>query len=360
MDKQLTRPRQKRSFARLAAAILIVIFAVIVIFADVIAPYDHSAQSRQSVSAPATNIRFRDAEGNLHFRPFIYGRRLADPLMLRYEEVETETFPLGVFVKGERYSLFGFIPAETHLFGVVSENPNAPRINLLGTDTLGRDRFSRLMIAIRFSLIVCPIGALLAALIGIGIGMVSGYSHRVVDTILMGVADSMLALPTLILILAARAAFPLELPPLSAATLLLLIFALTGWAGIARLSRGLVRSLREKEFVLAARSIGLSEARILFRHILPNAAPVLITQFLIMLPYFLLSEAALSFLGIGLQEPAPSLGNMLAAAGDITQLTRQPFLLLSPAIAILLFVLSIRTIAPENNLIQSGPAPVQK
>jgi peptide/nickel transport system permease protein len=210
------------------------------------------------------------------------------------------------------------------------------------------------MIAIRFSLLVCPIGALVAALIGILVGMVSGYSHRTIDTILMGVADSMLALPTLILILAARAAFPLELPPVSAATLLLVIFALTGWAGMARLTRGLVRSLRQKEFVLAARSIGLTEARVLVRHILPNAAPVLITQFLIMLPYFLLSEAALSFLGVGLQEPAPSLGNMLAAAGDITQLTRQPFLLLSPAIAIFLFVLAIRKVAPPDNKLQKG------
>ena len=359
MGDSPTKPKRKRSFARLAAVLLLVIFAVIVLFADVIAPYDHSAQSRQSLSAPATHIRFRDTEGNFHLRPFIHARRLADPLMLRYEEVETEQFPLGLFVKGEGYALFGFIPAETHLFGVASENSSAPRLNLLGTDALGRDRFSRLMIAIRFSLIVCPIGALLAALIGIFIGMVSGYSHRIIDTILMGVADSMLALPTLILILAARAAFPLELPPLSAATLLLLIFALTGWAGIARLSRGLVRSLREKEFVLAARSIGLSEVRVLFRHILPNAAPVLITQFLIMLPYFLLSEAALSFLGVGLQEPAPSLGNMLAAAGDITQLTRQPFLLLSPAIAIFLFVLSIRSIAPDN-MIQTGSVTVRK
>jgi len=360
VDTQPPRPKRKRSIARLAAAVLIALFALIVIFADVIAPYDHSAQSRQTISAPATNIRFRDVEGNLHLRPFIYARRLADPLMLRYEEAQTERFPIGLFVKDDRYAMFGFIPAETHLFGVVSENPNAPRIHLLGTDALGRDRFSRLMTAIRFSLIVCPLGALLAAIIGIFIGMVSGYSHRIIDTILMGVADSMLALPTLILILAARAAFPLELTPLSAATLLLLIFALTGWAGMARLTRGLVRSLREKEFVLAARSIGLTEARVLFRHILPNAAPVLITQFLIMLPYFLLSEAALSFLGVGLQEPAPSLGNMLAAAGDITQLTRQPFLLLSPAIAIFVFVLSIRLIAPKSDPIRSETATTQK
>ena len=353
VEDQSLRAGHKRSLVRRAAALLIVLFVLVVLFADFIAPYDHTAQSRRTISAPRTPIRFRDAEGNFYLRPFIYARHLADPLMLRYEEIETERFPLGLFVKGEKYSVFGLVPAETHLFGVISEDPGAPRIDLLGTDALGRDRFSRLLIAIRFSLLVCPIGALVAAAIGILIGMVSGYSHRIIDAVLMGVADSMLALPTLILILAARAAFPLELPPFRAATLLLLIFALTGWAGMARLTRGLVRSLREKEYVLAARSIGLTEARVLFRHILPNAAPVLIAQFLIMLPYFLLSEAALSFLGVGLQEPAPSLGNMLAAAGDITQLTRQPFLLLSPAIAIFLFVLAIRLIAPEYDPIDT-------
>ncbi|MDM7921238.1 MAG: ABC transporter permease, partial [Pyrinomonadaceae bacterium] len=161
----------------------------------------------------------------------------------------------------------------------------------------------------------------------------------------MGVADAILSLPTLVLILAARAAFPLELPAITAGFLLVTIFAVFGWAEMARLTRSLVRSLREREFVLAARSIGLSPAHILFRHILPNAAGPILTQATIMLPTFLLAEVSLSFLGVGLQEPVPSLGNMLAAAGDITQLSRQPLLLLSPAIAIFLFVMAVRLAA---------------
>jgi peptide/nickel transport system permease protein len=347
MDEPREKSKKHFSFARRVAAALILIFIVVVVFADFIAPYDYAAQSRQAISAPPSTIRFRDSEGNFE-RPFIYSRRLADPLTYRYDESETEKYPIGLFVQGDPYRLFGLIQTRTHLFGVSSEDPAAPRLHFLGTDVLGRDRFSRLLIAIRFSLLVCPIGAALACLIGVLIGLVSGYANRIIDTILMGASDSMLALPTLVLILAARAAFPLELPPMRAAMLLILIFALTGWASMARLTRGVVRSLKEMEFVLAARSIGLSELRVLFRHILPNAAPVLITQTLIMLPYFLLSEVALSFLGVGLQEPEPSLGNMLAAASDITQLARQPFLLLSPAIAIFLFVLAIRMIADEK------------
>ena len=339
------KAKRRRPTARIAAAVLLILFAIVFAFADLLAPYSPTAQSRQEISAPPSVIRFRDREGSIQLRPFIHRRRLADPLMYRYEEIETEKFPIEFFVPGEPYRLFGLIPASTHFFGVAAVTPDAPRLYLLGTDVLGRDRFSRLLFAVRFSLIVCPLGAALACLIGILIGLFSGYSNRIIDTILMGAADSMLALPTLILILAARAAFPLELPPMTAATLLIVIFALTGWAEMARLTRGVVRSLKEKEFILAARSIGLTEFRVLFRHILPNAAPVLITQAVVILPYFLLAEVALSFLGVGLQEPAPSLGNMLAAASDISQLARQPFLLLTPAIVIFAFVLAVRLIA---------------
>jgi peptide/nickel transport system permease protein len=194
-------------------------------------------------------------------------------------------------------------------------------------------------------MIVSPLGALLACLIGILIGIVSGYASRVIDTVLMGAADAMLSLPTLIIILAARAAFPLELPPMTAALLLVSIFALTGWAEIARLTRSLVISMREREFVLAAKAGGLTQPRILFRHILPNISRPLLTQATLILPLFLLAEAALSFLGVGLQEPEPSLGNMLAAAGDVTLLRTSPFELLSPALAIFIFVLGVRLLS---------------
>ncbi len=347
-DEYSARKRKRISTARRLAAAVLFLFVAVVVLADFLAPYDYTAQSRQATSAPPSTVRIRDENGGLR-RPFIYQRRLADPLTFRYEEIAENKYALGLLVEGDPHNLFGLIQTRIHLFGVMSDDPSAPRLHLLGTDALGRDRFSRLLIAIRFSLLVSPVGAALACLLGILIGLISGYAGRAIDTILMGAADSMLALPTLVLILAARAAFPLELPPMRAAVLLILIFALTGWATMARLTRGVVRSLKEMEFVLAARSIGLSELRVLFRHILPNAAPVLITQSLILLPYFLLSEVALSFLGVGLQEPEPSLGNMLAAASDITQLARQPFLLLAPAIVIFLFVLAIRTLAPDTD-----------
>lgn len=320
-----------------AAWAVLALFAFVVLFGDFIAPYDHTTQLRASPSAPRTRI-------HLGPTPFIYRSSLADPLNRTYEEDASRTYQIVFLVEGEPYHLFGLIPARTHLFGV--GDPTV-RVHLLGTDELGRDRFSRLIQAIKFSLIVCPLGALLAWLIGVAIGLMSGYSRNWIDTGLMGIADSMLALPALILILAARAAFPLELPPMRAATLLIVIFAVTGWAEIARLTRGLVRSLERREFVLAARAIGLSDPRIMIRHILPNALPTIARQGLVMLPYFLLAEVALSFLGVGLQDPAPSLGNLLAAASDINRLRSDPFLVLAPGFVIAVFVLAIRLVGGQ-------------
>lgn len=344
--------RKKRdlwsAWVKRAAWAILTVFAAIVLFAEFLAPYDPGSQVRATPSAPISSMHFRDEAGRFNLRPSIYKLELTDALNGIYAADRSQSYPLGLFVEGEPYKLLGFIPSRTHLFGVIGSGGDVPRVHLLGTDALGRDRFSRLLVAAKFSLIVTPLGALLAFLIGVLVGLVSGYVGRTADTAIMGVTDTVLALPTLILILAARAAFPLDLPPLRAATLLVMIFAFTGWAEIARLTRGIVRSIKEREFILAARSIGLSESRILFRHILPNAAGPLLTQATIMLPYFLLSEVALSFLGVGVQEPQPSLGNMLAAAADISQLQRSPLLLLSPAIVIFLFVVAIRVAADRR------------
>jgi peptide/nickel transport system permease protein len=152
----------------------------------------------------------------------------------------------------------------------------------------------------------------------------------------------MMALPDLVLILAARAALPIELPTARAAAFLVVIFVVVGWAEMARLVRGLVLELREREYVTAARALGMTEARVLFRHILPNAARPVLVQLSLMLPAFLLAETALSYLGVGVQEPEVSWGKMLTEASELSLLREQPLVLLSPAVAISLFVLGVR------------------
>ena len=341
MSEHLSRDsftRRRTDRVAIFGWLLIGLFALSAILAGFLAPYHYSAQSRSEPSAPATTIHFSG------LTPIIHARRVEDPLRRTYTEDTSVAFPVGFFVRGSSYKLLGIGETDIHLFGVRSTSGISPKINLLGTDQLGRDRFSRLLYAVRFSLIVASIGVLVACLVGISIGGVSGYAGRPVDTFLMGTTDAMLALPTLILILGVRAAFPLELPMTRAALLLLLIFGLTGWAEMARLTRGLVLSLRKREFVVAAVALGVSQTRVLFRHILPNILPSLRTRALLLLPTFLLAEVALSYLGVGLQEPEPSLGNMLTAASDLDQLRSQPFSVLSPALAVLLFTLGVRLI----------------
>jgi len=338
--------KQGKGALRVGIALLVALYLV-AIFADFIAPYDYREQTRQEPSAPPSTIRLRDSSGTLHMRPFIYQQKLTDPRNQVYEDDTSYIYPLALFVEGPAYSLLGVIPTNIHLFGLSggqSASVDRARIRLLGTDQLGRDRFSRLMYAIRFSLFVSPLGTILACLIGVIFGAFSGYAGRTVDTVMMGVADTMISLPTLILILAARAAFPLELPLLTAAVLLIAIFALTGWAEMARLTRGLVRSVREREYILAARSIGLTETRILVRHVLPNISRPLLVQATLMLPAFLLAEVALSFLGVGVQDPEPSLGNLLSSAADMSLLRNSPLVMLSPALVIVLFVFGVRLI----------------
>jgi peptide/nickel transport system permease protein len=360
------RARARRRLARrwklIAGLGIVSTFYVVAVLANFIAPYDASEQSRRQPLAPPAAIRFRDTDGRWHARPFVYRLRLADPLARTYSEDTATRLTLTLFPRGHAYKLFGLIPADRHLFGVAREShrssdpsqnadapPNAPaateRVYLLGTDELGRDRLSRLLMASRFSLAVGPLGTLLAGVLGVFLGCVSGYAGRRVDALLMRAADAMLALPDLVLILAARAAFPLVLPPARAGLLLVAIFIAIGWAEMARLARGLVLGLREREFVLAAVSLGLTETRILFRHILPNASRPLVVQLSLMLPAFLLAETALSFLGVGVQEPAASWGNMLVAAGNLTLLAQQPLVLLAPAFAIFLFVLGVRLLS---------------
>lgn len=360
------RGRARRRLARrwklIAGLGIVSTFYVVAVLANFIAPYDASEQSRQQPLAPPTSIRFRDWEGRWHARPFIYRLRLTDPLAHTYSEDASARFPLTLFPRGHSYKLLGLFTTDRHLFGVVRDSQQtadpalradtppradapAQRIYVLGTDEFGRDRLSRLLMASRFSLAVGPLGTLLAGMLGVFLGCVSGYAGRRVDALLMRAADAMLALPDLVLILAARAAFPLVLPPTRAGLLLVAIFVAIGWAEMARLARGLVLGLREREFVLAAVSLGLTETRILFRHILPNASRPLVVQLSLMLPAFLLAETALSFLGVGVQEPAASWGNMLVAAGNLTLLAQQPLVLLSPAFAIFLFVLGVRLLS---------------
>src|SRR5581483_2370057 len=206
---------RRRGKALSAGLSVVGIFYLVALFADFLAPYDYRAQSRREPLAPPAALHF------CGLRLCLYAQQLIDPLERRYATDTQQSYPLAFFMRGYSYRLFGVITTNVHLFGVRSEELNAPQAHLLGTDALGRDRLARLLVAARFSLVVGPTALILASLLGVLIGCLAGYAARCVDAVLMRVADVMLALPTLLLALAARAAFPPELPPRRAAFLLI-------------------------------------------------------------------------------------------------------------------------------------------
>lgn len=310
--------RVLRESKQIGLTILAVLY-LLSLFGGFIAPYNHRSQAKGTPFLPPTRIHFFDEQGTFHLRPFVYRPRITDRLLFAYDEERTQSHPLRFFVRGERYDWLGVMESSWHLVGVAG-GENAPRLHLLGTDGLGRDVLARLLYAGQISLVIGPIGLLLAYLIGVSLGAFSGYFGGLLDSVLMRAAEIVMSLPTLILILAFRAAFPLSVTPRQVAMMMLTIFAAVGWAEVARLTRNLALAERVKDYVTSAVSLGANHARIVARHILPNIRTPLLTQFALTAPTFILAEITLSFLGVGVQEPNASWGTMLADAKELSVL----------------------------------------
>jgi peptide/nickel transport system permease protein len=298
------------------------------LLADFLAPYPYAAMhDRHGFHPPMlTRIHCVDETGRW-VRPFVYGIAISDPMAkgyAGYTEDRTTRYPIRFFVRGEARRMLSVIPTQRRLFGVDSPG----RLYLLGSDQFGRDLFSRILEGAKVSLSVGLAGAALSMLIGISIGGVAGYRGGQTDFLLMRAAELMLAVPSLYLLLILRQSLGDELRSTHLHGLIVLILALIGWTPQARVTRGMVLALREREFVIAARALGASAPRLLFRHMLPNALPVALATATAQVPVFILSEAALSFLGLGIAEPAASWGNLLAAAQNVRALTDFTWLLL--------------------------------
>jgi ABC-type dipeptide/oligopeptide/nickel transport system permease subunit len=230
-----------------------------------------------------------------------------------------------IFVVGLAASLVAPHPYAAQFRAHTSEPPSAAF--LLGTDDLGRDRFSRLLFATRLSLLMAPATAAATMVLVAGLGLVSGWRHDWLDSGLLIVSDLFLSLPLLFLVLTLRALLPLNVGPEASIACLAVVLAAAGWPTGTRVIRAVVLGLRTSPAVIHARAYGCGTMRLLGVHVLPRLRSPLAAQFWILIPAFLMAEANLGVLGLGVSEPVPSLGNLVAELRDYERIPEAPWML---------------------------------
>jgi ABC-type dipeptide/oligopeptide/nickel transport system permease subunit len=229
-----------------------------------------------------------------------------------------------------------------------SPNVGASRRFPLGTDELGRDRLSRLLYGSRVSLLLAPAAALLATFIAAMVGGMAGYLGGWRERLIMRSVDLFLSLPWLFLLITVRALLPLNVSPAASVSITFALLGLLGWAGPARVVRAGVRSLTSSDFVLQARACGCRGSRLLVMHVLPNLKPILQAQFWISVPAFILAEANLGLLGLGVAEPLPSWGNLLRGLESYGAVRSNPWTL-APMLLLVVVMGSLQLVFPGED-----------
>ena len=334
---QLIWWRFKKHKLSVVGMCILSVFIVISIIPEFIAPYSSVQRNPDYVMGPPQALRFRNAEGHFTIVPHIFGvksERDMETLELIYTKVPEKAKPVKLFVRGEKYRLFGIIPGSLHLFGIEDGF-----VHLWGTDSLGRDLFSRTIYATRTSLSIGVLGLIIAFYIGLLLGGISGYFGGWIDNGIQRFIEFVRSIPTFPLWMGLAAAMPREWSPQRVYFVLTIILGLIGWTSLARRVRSKLISIREEDFIMSARLAGAGDFRIIFKHMIPSFMSYIIVDLSIAFPSMILSETSLSFIGLGLRPPVTSWGVLLKASQNIRSISSSPWMFI-PAIFVILAVLA--------------------
>ena len=340
MIKDVFKQLFKDKFAKVALFLLAFIY-VCLIFADFLAPYTKDFSDRSMAYVPPSVVFTIDENGKLS-KPYTYNyiREFdQDNLQMVYKLDRSKKYYLKFFSQGQSYKFLGLIPMKRHLVTVDDDG----RLFLLGSDINGRDVFSRLLFGGRISMTIGFLALLVLFPIGLLYGGISGYFGGKVDVIMMRFAEAVMSVPSFYLLIILASILPSGMTSVQRFLLIVIILALIGWAGFARVVRGMVLSIKNEEFVQAAKTIGQSKLGIIVKHILPQTTSYVIVAMTLSVPSYILSESGLSFLGLGIQQPDASWGNMLKEAQEFTNIIYRPWLL-TPGFLIFIAVLSFNLI----------------
>lgn len=330
----------KDKFAKIALIVLAIIYFAL-FFADFIAPYTKDFSDRTMAYVPPSKI-FVIGENGKFSKPYTYNYTRSfdnENLRIVYNLDRSQKHYVKFFAKGQPYKFLGIIPASRHLVTTDSDG----RLFLLGTDINGRDVFSRLLFGGRISMTIGFLALFVLFPIGLLYGGIAGYFGGIVDTLMMRFAEAIMSIPSFYLLIILASILPAGMTSVQRFILIVVILAMIGWAGFARVVRGMVLSIKNQEFVQAAKSIGASRLRIIVKHILPQTASFVIVAMTLSVPSYILSESGLSFLGLGIQQPDASWGNMLKEAQEYTNIIYRPWLL-TPGFLIFIAVLAFNLI----------------
>ncbi|MDG2196387.1 MAG: ABC transporter permease [SAR324 cluster bacterium] len=331
--------RFKKHRLALVSAFVLLGIILIALFPDFFSIQDpNKSSARESFMPPQGISFFHDGSFQIHVKP-LKGKRNKTTLKMEWGVDEKRILPLHFLTSGYEYEVFGLFKTDLHLFGV--EKPSARNsFHLLGTDRLGRDQWSRLMHGTRVSLSIGLVAVGLSIFLGILLGGISGYYGGWPDLVIQRLIEILQSLPPIPIWMALTAALPRDWTVEQTYFAITLILSLLGWTTLGREVRGRFLSLREEDFVMAAKLSGCSQSRIIFRHMLPTFTSHIIATSTLAIPVMIINETFLSFLGLGLRPPAISWGVLLQEAQNLQSIALAPWLLL-PGLAVIFTVLAL-------------------